>query len=547
MNKTVTANISGIVFNIEVDAYDKLNNYLATIKKYLGNTDSRDEVMADIESRVAELFKERFNNERSVVTLSDVDYVISVMGEPEQYFDGTEEESDWTSDKSNSSSTKQKSKRIFRDEDDKIIGGVCSGIGHYFGIDRIWIRILFLFAFFVWGVGFIPYIILWIVIPKAKTTAEKLEMKGEAVNVDNIKKTVEDKFNDLKDSFNGEGAKDAANSLSGALSKLFTFIGMVILFILKFAMKFFGVIFIIIGIAILIALTATLFNSDIVTVISNNEVFTIPSHDILQALIGTGTHATLALIALILFIGIPTIGLIYSGIKMIFKLRTKNSVIGISMGVLWILGILLGFYVAMNSLKDLKSTQKSLSTIEWTSASNTVYLSDLTEQDNQFNDYNIPNVEGTIWIEDSKVYFDNLEVDVLPTRGDKIKIMVEKIAKGSNRKDAKERAEKMEFTYKIEDSTLKFSPYVYFNLEDKFRAQEVKVHIMLPIGSKIALEEGSEEIIYDIKNVGNEYDLDMIGETWIMLNEGLTCLDCKFIDGVSSGQLKKDSIQPQFP
>ena len=70
---------------------------------------------------------------------------------------------------------------------------------------------------------------------------------------------------------------------------------------------------------------------------------------------------------------------------------------------------------------------------------------------------------------------------------------------------------------------------------------------MLPIGSKIALEEGSEEIIYDIKNVGNEYDLDMIGETWIMLNEGLTCLDCKFIDGVSSGQLKKDSIQPQFP
>ena len=188
MNKTVTANISGIVFNIEVDAYDKLNNYLATIKKYLGNTDSRDEVMADIESRVAELFKERFNNERSVVTLSDVDYVISVMGEPEQYFDGTEEESDWTSDKSNSSSTKQKSKRIFRDEDDKIIGGVCSGIGHYFGIDRIWIRIIFLFAFFVWGVGFIPYIILWIVIPKAKTTAEKLEMKGEAVNVDNIKK-----------------------------------------------------------------------------------------------------------------------------------------------------------------------------------------------------------------------------------------------------------------------------------------------------------------------------------------------------------------------
>jgi len=546
MNKTVTANISGIVFNIEVDAYDKLNNYLATIKKYLGNTDSRDEVMADIESRVAELFKERFNNERSVVILSDVDHIISVMGEPEQYFDGTEEESDWTENK-NTDSKKQKSKRIFRDEDDKIVGGVCSGVGHYFGIDRIWIRIIFLFAFFVWGVGFIPYLILWIVIPKAKTTAEKLEMKGEAVNVDNIKKTVEDKFNDLKDSFNGEGAKDAANSLSGALSKLFTFIGMVILFILKFAIKFFGLIFIIIGISILIALTATLFNSDIVTVVSNNEIFTIPSHDILEALIGTGFNSTLALIALILIVGIPMIGLIYSGIKMIFKLRTNNSVIGISMGVLWIVGIILASYVTIISLKELKSSQKSLSTIEWTSTSNIIYLSDLNESDNQFNDFDIPTLEEGLWIEDGKVYYDNLEVDVLPTRGDKIKIMVEKISKGSNRKDAKERAEKIDFAYHIEDSILKFSPFIHFDLEDKFRVQEVKVHIMLPVGAKIALKEGSENIIYDIKNVGNEYDLDMIGETWVMLNEGLTCLDCKFIDGVNSSILNKDSVNNRFP
>jgi phage shock protein PspC (stress-responsive transcriptional regulator) len=546
MNKTVTANISGIVFNIELDAYDKLNNYLATIKKYLGNTDSRDEVMADIESRVAELFKERFNNERSVVILSDVDHIISVMGEPEQYFDGTEEESDWTENKS-TDSKKQKSKRIFRDEDDKIVGGVCSGVGHYFGIDRIWIRIIFLFAFFVWGVGFIPYLILWIVIPKAKTTAEKLEMKGEAVNVDNIKKTVEDKFNDLKDSFNGEGAKDAANSLSGALSKLFTFIGMVILFILKFAMKFFGLIFIIIGISILIALTATLFNSDIVTVVSNNEIFTIPSHDILEALIGTGFNSTLALIALILIVGIPMIGLIYSGIKMIFKLKTNNSVIGISMGVLWIVGIILASYVTIISLKELKSSQKSLSTIEWTSTSNIIYLSDLNESDNQFNDFDIPTLEEGLWIEDGKVYYDNLEVDVLPTRGDKIKIMVEKISKGSNRKDAKERAEKIDFAYHIEDSILKFSPFIHFDLENKFRVQEVKVHIMLPVGAKIALKEGSENVIYDIKNVGNEYDLDMIGETWVMLNEGLTCLDCKFIDGVNSSILNKDSVNNRFP
>lgn len=537
MNKTVTANISGIVFYLEVDAYDKLNNYLATIKKYLNDADSKDEIMADIESRIAELFKERFNNERSVVIMSDVDHVIAIMGEPEQYFDGEEAEETTSSKNYGENQQKAKSKRIFRDEDDKVVGGVCSGIGHYFGIDRIWVRVIFLFAFFVWGVGFIPYLILWIVIPKAKTTAEKLEMKGEAVNVDNIKKTVEDKFNDLKDSFNGEGAKNAANSLSNVLSKIFTFIGMVILFILKFFVKFIGVILLIIGISLLVALLATTFNSEVITVVSDNSIFQIKSYDIIHALIGTGTNSTLTLAALILLFGIPVIGLIYSAIKILFKLKTNNKAIGISLLSLWIVGVVLSFYIAISTVTDFSNTQKTKTEIEWTSTSNTVYLNSLNEEDDLLGNYKFPPVIGNLWIEEDQIYYDNLEVDVLPSKSNKIELIVEKIAQGKNRKVAKERAEMIDFSYLLNDSILKINPFINFDLSEQLRGQEVKIHIMLPIGSKIVLEEGCESIIYDIKNVTNEYDWDMIGETWIMLENGLNCLDCKLLPGISTNDV----------
>ncbi len=533
MNKTVTANISGIVFYLEIDAYDKLNNYLATIKNYLNDADSRDEIMADIESRIAELFKERFNNERSVVIMSDVDHVIAIMGEPEQYIEDGETADSFGWGNSGEQSYKSKSKRIFRDEDDKVIGGVCAGIGHYFGIDRIWIRIIFLFAFFVWGVGFIPYLILWIVIPKAKTTAEKLEMKGEAVNVDNIKKTVEDKFNDLKDSFNGEGAKNAANSVSSVLSKIITFIGTVILFILKFFVKFIGVILLIIGIAFLFVLLATAFNSEVVNIFTDNGVFQVKSYDIIHALIGTGTNATLTIIAIILLFGIPVISLIYAAIKLLFKVKTNNRAIGISLIALWVVGVVLSFFIGSITLSDFSVSQKTRETIA-VDSKNTIYLNTLTEDDNAYGEFVFPPTNSDIWIDSDRIFYDNLTVDVLPSKGNNIELIVERSADAKSRKLAKERAEQISFTYVLTDSVLKISPYLDFKIEDQLRSQQVKVHIMLPIGTKIVLQEGSEEVIYDIKNVTNEYDLDMVGETWIMLENGLNCLDCELLPSVSS-------------
>ena len=189
MNKTVTVNIGGIVFHIDEIAYDKLRDYLETIRNYFRGSDGSEEIVQDIESRIAEMLQEKIQN-KQVVILNDVNDVINNMGRPEDFADGMEEEG--FTDMPPLSSQGEIKKRLFRDPDDKVLGGVCSGVGSYLGIDPAWIRIAFLIAFFVFGSGFLLYVILWIIMPEAKTTAEKLQMKGENVNISNIEKSFKD-------------------------------------------------------------------------------------------------------------------------------------------------------------------------------------------------------------------------------------------------------------------------------------------------------------------------------------------------------------------
>ena len=196
MNKTLSVNIGGIVFHIEELAYDKLNRYLDAIKGYFTTSDGRDEIIQDIEGRIGEMFQERISVGKQVIVESDVDQIIDLMGRPEQ-FAGMHEESS-TSEAQYTTSDRKAYRRLYRDPDDRVIGGVCSGLGHYLGLDPVWLRVAFAVSFFVFGTGLLLYIILMIVMPKAITTAEKLEMKGEKVNISNIRKSVEEEISSIK-------------------------------------------------------------------------------------------------------------------------------------------------------------------------------------------------------------------------------------------------------------------------------------------------------------------------------------------------------------
>jgi len=201
MKTTITINLGGIVFHIDDDAFEMLHTYLIAVEKQFADEDERKEVMSDIESRLSELFKESLGEKRDVIMKDDVSKVVKIMGEPEDFMD---EEASKESTKSSSWESKRKrmyqktTKRLYRDPDNRILGGVCGGLGAYFNTDPLLFRIIFILIALGMGSGLIIYIILWIAIPEASTTAQKLEMRGEPITIENIKRAVRDEFENVK-------------------------------------------------------------------------------------------------------------------------------------------------------------------------------------------------------------------------------------------------------------------------------------------------------------------------------------------------------------
>ncbi len=226
MNKTININLGGFFFHIDEIAYQKLRRYLESISKSLSDDpQGKNEIIADIEARISELLSEKITDARQVVNENDIDDIIKIMGQPEDYAEPEESynESSYSYHRNSASG-----KKLFRDGDDKFLGGVASGIAHYFDIDTIWVRLGLLALFLGAGFGFLIYIILWILLPEAKTTAEKLQMEGEPVNIDNIEKKIRKEFNNVSENVSefankaSEKIKDGASEFSEKMNQTFS-------------------------------------------------------------------------------------------------------------------------------------------------------------------------------------------------------------------------------------------------------------------------------------------------------------------------------------
>lgn len=199
MKKTITINLGGIVFYIDEDAYGLLHRYLENIRLFFKKKGEDKEIVADIESRMAELLSENITHPNQPITQSDVEAVINQIGQPEDFYD-EEADSNAGNQQENQSESKKggfeeaykykKNKKFFRNPDDKIFGGVASGLAAYFGVDVVIVRVILLALLFVAGTSFWIYIFLWIFIPEAKTAIEKLQMYGKDITVENIGKQV---------------------------------------------------------------------------------------------------------------------------------------------------------------------------------------------------------------------------------------------------------------------------------------------------------------------------------------------------------------------
>ena len=194
MKITVSINLGGYSFNIDEDAYAELKRYLRNLELHFAGEESSSEILSDIEARMAELFRIKLTGYKQVINIDDVRQVISVLGTPE---DISDTERPTARDKFSSPGYH----RMYRDTDHRVIGGVCAGMAAYWDIELWLVRLIF-FVLLMMGVGILIYLILYIVLPEAKTTAEKIEMKGNPVNIHNIKDSVKKEFDTVRKNMN---------------------------------------------------------------------------------------------------------------------------------------------------------------------------------------------------------------------------------------------------------------------------------------------------------------------------------------------------------
>jgi phage shock protein PspC (stress-responsive transcriptional regulator) len=190
MKITVSINLGGYSFNIDEDAYSELKKYLRNLELHFAGEESSSEILSDIETRMAELFRTKLTSYKQVIDMKDVQQVMTVLGTPEDISDN---EGPTLRDKFSAPGYH----RMYRDPDHRVIGGVCAGIAAYWNIELWVVRLIFL-VLALMGFGILIYLILYIVLPEAKTTAEKIAMKGNPVNIHNIKDSVKQEFDTVR-------------------------------------------------------------------------------------------------------------------------------------------------------------------------------------------------------------------------------------------------------------------------------------------------------------------------------------------------------------
>ncbi len=549
MNKTVNINLAGIFFHIDENAYIKLQRYLEAIKRSFTDSQGRSEIISDIEARIAELFTERVKHDKQVIGIKEVDEVVTIMGQPEDYLVDDEIFED---EPIYQNKTGSRSKKLFRDTDNSYVGGVSSGLAHYFGINVIWIRIIWFLLIFGAGTGIFIYILLWILVPEAVSTSDKLMMSGKKVTISNIEKKIRDGFESVSETvknvdFQKHGDKlktsleQATDSISESVKRIdldkqgsriksnsksfFDTIGDIAMFFLKVFAKFIGVILIITGASALIALFVALLSASMLDSVN------FPGIDFVD--ISNTTGAPFWLFSMLIFFAfsVPFFMLLYLGLKiLVTNLKSIGNVAKYSLLGLWILSIIgLTIYGTKQGLsyKEKSAVIKTerfenitaKDTLKLTMSGND-YFADRFDRDYSFDtDYN---ENG-----DLITFSQGVRLIVKSTKDSVAKIKINKTAKGSTYEEAKERAKGISYSYSLINNELSLNNYLIISEEDKIKDQRVEITLYVPIGSVLYADSNTYD--YHSNNSSRYNDILDHGQEekyLTVFRNKLECLDC---------------------
>lgn len=594
MKKIININLSGRVIPIEDTAYEKLQSYIESLRKYFANEEGRDEIINDIESRIAELLEEKIRKGASSATDADLEEIITSMGrvedfEAEEVSEAKESTQENYKEQYSYKQEKKSRGRLYRDSSDKFIGGVCSGIAAYMNIDPAIVRILFaIITFGGFGLGFLAYILLWIVLPskdidgysgkrlyrnpddriiggvagglgayfgksvrtirlifaaplilsifigllngmtwnhgfdlflnigfgslsgtfiliyvvlwmvlpEANTTYEKMEMRGEKVDVNRIRQNVQEGMGNFKEKAKAwsEEVKESAQNFSAKAKefssnrgKAFTSevnetvrsrgrgLGHAIGVLFK---VFFLFIAGTVAFGLFVGLIAFLFGG-IAWWPINNFLWTSQW----QQIYAWGT--------LIFFFVVPLIGFITWVVRRIIKVKSKSNYLGWTFGALWTIGWIAAILLASSISKDFRNYDHTDQQIEVVQPVNNKMIVAVSEPELLYSGrFSWINDEGNGWdLSDDTLRLSTVKFSVKPSLDSLYHVTLKKHSFGRTEEGAIARAERIQFNIASRDSVLDIGNGYTIDKESKFRGQQVEVEIHVPIGKKIRFDE----------------------------------------------------------
>ncbi len=519
MNKTVNINLGGMFFHIDEDAYQKLTRYFDAIKRSLSNSSGHDEIIKDIEMRVSELLNEKQKSDKHVVGLKDVDEVIAVMGQPEDYII----EDDLKTPSTYSENTNIRSKKLYRDKEKGMIGGVAAGLGHYFGIDAVWIRIvLILLVFAGFGTGILAYIILWVVTPEAITTSEKLEMTGEPVNISNIEKKVREEFESVSGKIKNVDYDKYGNQIKTGASKIGNSFGDFIITVFKIFAKFLGVILIMSSIAILVVFLIGVLS------LGSTGFTNFPFHDFIES--GNFTDYPIWFFGVLFYIAVsvPAFFLMLLGFKLLApNMKSIGNIVKYTLLAIWIISIALLTSIGVKQMSAFAANGRVVSKQTIPLAANDTLRIKFVHND--YYSKNINDNQDFLVTEDSTgakvIYSNQISINILKTDEKAPYIQIEKEAKGKSLFEAKKTAEKIRYGYTIIGNQLILDNYLLTDFKNKFRDQEVEISLYLPEGTLLKPASSMEN--YD-RSDNDFFNMHYSSDNYIykVQSSQIKCLNC---------------------
>ncbi|MDR3694120.1 PspC domain-containing protein [Mucilaginibacter sp.] len=526
MNKTIIININGIVFHIEEDAYEILKNYMTDVKRHFSNSADSLEITTDIENRIAEMFSEILaKDNKQVIVDQDVHSVIEQMGTVAD-FENAEEDA---KHESNPFGYTMETRRLFRDPDDHLVAGVCSGIANYFDIDAVWIRLAFAIFIVFAGTGLILYIILWLVVPKAMTRADRMAMKGEKQNLQGFKKNFEDELTSMKQNLSNFGtearpfvykARDFAGDFFHHLGKFIGGAG-------KVFIKMLGVLILLACFGFCVALIVML-----IAILGFNAG---NPHAFFPFTIISNEHADNVYICAFFAAFIPLLSIILITLKGIFNVGSIGKSTGTVFLVIWLCSLGMLAYYAVKISSNFRESASFTQTISLKPAKDNTYYLDL-------NDIKYFSHDDSLRL-DIKDHFRNMVVidDHFNSPSDEprsVSIAIEKSdvkypvlvetysAKGGNYDDALFNARSTSYVFAQQDSVLKFDYSLRKRPGISWHDEEVELTLKVPLNSKVVIDQKLDNYLRNI----NLYDCNQANKkdnpntsTFMMTDNGLQC------------------------